>query len=198
MTTVSRKCLHQVLLLAIALLAAMPARASEEAVQTFLGIPTLGWKIINFVAFFGLLAYLLARPLQSFFASRRHAITEELEAAARQRQEAERLKAETEQRVAALEIEIATLRQRLQEEGERERDALIRQSETEAARLAIQAQQEADRRVADARTELAREAAESAASLARELLATELTPEDRDRIFARTLERLNESRGGSR
>ncbi len=191
--------LHKSLLHAIAwaagLLLSVPAHASEGAAESFLGIPTIGWKIINFVAFFGLLTYLLARPLQSFFASRRQAIAQALEDAARQREEAERLKAETTQRVAALESEIVALRERLRQEGEREREALVRQGETEAARLTAQIELEAQRRVAAARSQLAREAAEAAASLTRELLARELTPEDRDRIFARTLERLGAETG---
>jgi F-type H+-transporting ATPase subunit b len=183
---------------AAVLLLPAPVHASEEAAQRFLGIPTLGWKVINFAAFFGLLTYLLARPLQSFFASRRHAVSQELQEATRRLEEADRLRAETEQRVAALQSEIAALRERLLVEGARERDALTRQGEAEAQRLAAQVKLEADRRVAAARTELARETAEAAAMLARELLARELTPEDRDRIFARTLQRLSSSAGGAR
>ena len=158
--------------------------------------PTIGWKIVNFLLFFGLLAYLLTRPLQHFFASRREGIAKELEEAERLKVEAVRLTAETEQRVAGLEAEIAALRQRLRQEGEREREALKLQGEAEATRLSAQVQQEADRRVAAARSELAREAAETAAEIARELLAKELTQEDRDRIFSRTLARLSAPKGG--
>jgi F-type H+-transporting ATPase subunit b len=182
---------------AVSLFLALPTLASEGgAEETYLWIPTIGWKIINFLFFFGVLAYLLSRPLQHLFTSRREGIAKELEEAERLKIEATRLTTETEQRVAGLEAEIAGLRERLRLEGERERDALQRQGETEAARLIAQVQQEADRRVAVARTELAREAAQTAAEVARELLAKELTQEDRDRIFLRTVARLTGPGGG--
>jgi F-type H+-transporting ATPase subunit b len=197
MSDALRRALRSALSGAVALLLAMPALAAEEASEKFLGIPTLGWKVINFVAFFGLLAYLLGKPLQSFFANRRKAIGQELEEAERQRQEAARLHLETEQKVAALSAEITALTSRLHDEGQREREALIRQGETEAARVIGQIQQEADRRVAAARGQLAHEAAEAAVTMARELLARELSSEDRDRIFSRTLERLNATPRGA-
>ena len=40
--------------------AALPAWASEGSAETFLGLPVVLWKTLNFVGFFGLLAYLLA------------------------------------------------------------------------------------------------------------------------------------------
>ena len=111
--------------------------------------------------------------------------------------EAERFRIEMEHRVATLAGEIATLKERLRSEGERERQALERQGEGEAARLVSQIEQEAARRVQDARRQLASEAASVAADLAVELLRRELTAEDRERIFRTTLERLGERPAGS-
>jgi F0F1-type ATP synthase membrane subunit b/b' len=95
-----------------------------------------------------------------------------------------------EQRVAALSGEIEALKERLRRDGERDRAALEREGEEEAARLVAQIGQEVARRVAEARRELASEAAAVAADLALDLLQRELTPEDRERIFRDTLERL--------
>jgi len=179
---------------------AVPARAAEGGeATTFLGLPRWLWYSANLLAFFGLLVYLLAKPLSRFFHTRRTEIARALAEAARQREEAARLQAETEGRVASLESQIAALRVRLRREGEREREALERQGEQEAARFLAQMEQEAVRRVEEARTALAREAAEVAAELARELLEKEITPADRERIFRTTLERLrSEGRGGGR
>lgn len=170
-------------------LAAMPAWA-EEGGETFLGLPTLVWKVVNFVVFFGLLGYFLARPLQAFFRTRRQAIARQAEEAAQAQQQATELRNTMERRVAALSGEIAALKDRLRKEGERERDALERQGEAEAARLVGQVELEANRRVAEARRELAAEAANVASDLALEILRRELTEEDRQRIFAASLERL--------
>jgi len=177
------------LMAAAVTVAAVPAWAGEAG-ETFLGLPTLVWKIANFVVFFGMLAYFLARPLQAFFRTRKQAIAAQADEAARAREQAAELKATMERRLATLGDEIAALKDRLRRDGERERDALERQGETEAARLVAQVEQEADRRVAAARRELAVEAANVASDLALELLRRELTEEDRQRIFATTLERL--------
>ena len=155
----------------------------------------LFWKVFNFVLFFGVLGWLLRKPLGQFFRGRREAIAHQLAEATRQREEAERLQREMETRIAGLETEISTLRERLRLEGERERQALEQQGEAESARLLAQLDQEASRRVAAARTLLAHEAAETAVALARELLARELDPADRDRIFRATLERLQQTGG---
>ena len=170
-------------------LVALPASAAEEG-SGFLGVPSLVWKSANLVVFFGLLAWLLARPLSKFFRARRDQIGSQLEEATFHQQEAERLRAEMEQRIAALAGEIAELKDRLRREGEREREALERQGEAEAARLLSQLDLEASRRVHEARRQLASEAASVAAELALELLERELTSEDRERIFRATLERM--------
>jgi len=178
---------------------ALPAWAAEEAGEGFLGLSPLFWKIANFILFFGLLFYLLVRPLSKFFHTRRAQIDAQMKESVHQRQEAERLRTEMEQRLTALSGEIASLRERMRRDGERERAALERQGDAEAARLVAQIDQEASRRVEEVRRELAADAAEVAAQLAIELLQRELTPEDRDRIFRTTLERLGaRSIGGGR
>jgi F-type H+-transporting ATPase subunit b len=183
------------------LLYAFPAFAApeKEAATTFLGLPVWLWKTANLIGFFGLLAYLLAKPMAQFFRTRRDEIGRQIAEAARQRDEAVRMKAEMESRVAALQGEIGALRDRLRADGEHERVELERQGDAEAKRLLGQLDEEATRRVAEARTQLAGEAAQIAADLALELLQRELTPADRDRIFKRTLERLSgPAAGGAR
>ncbi len=178
---------------------ALPALAAEEGAETFLGIPTVVWKSLNLLAFIALLVYLLARPLRHFFRARREEIGRALDGAAKQRDEAARLRSEMEARVASLEGEIGALQERLRREGERERETLEKQGETEAARLLAQIEGESARRLEEARSRLAREAADVAAELAWELLERELTEADRERIFNATLERLrSHAAGGAR
>ena len=49
-------------------LLAAPAAAEEGG--GFLGLPSIFWKSANFVVFFGLMVYLLARPLSRYFRDR--------------------------------------------------------------------------------------------------------------------------------
>lgn len=183
------------LLLGLTLAAPAFASAGESGPETVWGLPPLFWKAFNFLLFFGVLGWLLRKPMGQLFSGRREAIAHQLAEATRQREESERLQHEMEARIAGLETEISTLRERLRLEGERERQALEQQGEAESARLLSQLDLEAARRVEAARTELAHEAAETAVALARELLARELGPADRDRIFRTTLERLQQTGG---
>jgi len=185
----------------VLLLAAAPALASAEAGEpaTFLGLPVWLWKTANLLLFVGLLVYLLAKPLSRFFHARREEIARSLADAARQRDEAAAMRVEMEQRVAALEGEIAALRARLAADGEREKAELERAGEAEAARALAQLDEEARRRMVEAREALAGEAASIAAEMALEILERELTSEDRERIFRRTVARLSApATGGAR
>lgn len=188
----ARTALRRTVLAGAVLAASMPAFASEGAAETFLGLPVVLWKTANMLVFFGLLAWLLVRPLAHMFKSRQEDIARRLEEAERQRAESESLRAEMETRLERLAGEIAELQERLRREGEHERAALIAQGETEAQRLLEQVDREAKRRVEEAREQLAGEAARIAADLATELLAKEMTAEDRRRIFERALTRLQQ------
>jgi len=180
-------------------LAAAPVLASEGGSSTFLGLPVALWKTANMLLFFGLLAYLLAKPVSAFFRNRNDEIARKLRDAEKERAEAAQLRAEMEERTAKLADEIAALQERLRQEGEREKAALERQGEEEAKRLLEQIEREADRRVDEARERLAAEAAAVAAELSVELLQREMTAEDRRRIFDETLERLRTQQvGGGR
>jgi len=180
-------------------LAAPPVLASEGGSSTFLGLPVALWKTANMLLFFGLLAYLLAKPVSAFFRNRNDEIARKLRDADKERAEAAQLRAEMEERTAKLASEIAALQERLRQEGEREKAALEQQGEEEAARLLEQVEREAGRRVDEAREQLAAEAAAVAAELSVELLQREMTAEDRRRIFDETLERLRTQQvGGGR
>lgn len=172
-------------------LSAQAVEAAEGAAATFLGIPTVFWKIANLVVFLVVVAWLLARPLSRFFHTRREDIARELREAERLRWEAEAMQQEMTAKMAALEGEMVALRERLRREGEAERERLVAEGEQEAARFLRQVEDEAARRLVAARQQLAREAAEAAAAVAWEILGKEITPEDQDRIFEATLARLS-------
>jgi F-type H+-transporting ATPase subunit b len=199
-TRAIRSLLSSGFLALVTVAVAAPAWAQEEGgTGTWLGVPRVVWYSLNLILFLGLLGWLLAKPMAKFFRSRQEEIAESLAEARRQREEAARMKTEMEQRLASLEGEISALRERLRQEGEHEREALARQGEQDAHRLLAQLDEEATRRVEEARTTLAREAAGVAAELAWELLQREVTPEDRERIFRTTLDRLRtEAKGGAR
>lgn len=174
------------------LLVAQGAEAAEAAADTWLGLPTVVWRVANLLGFLLVLAWFLARPLSRFFHTRREEIARELHEAERLRAQAAAMQQEMNAKVAALEGEIRALRERLRWEGEAERQRLIQEGEREAAKLLRQVEDEAARRLVAARERLAREAATTAAAVAWEILRKEVTPEDRERVFQATLKRLQE------
>ncbi|MCS7181806.1 MAG: hypothetical protein NZ869_01660 [Thermoanaerobaculum sp.] len=178
--------------LLMALWATPALAAAGGGPETFLGIPTVVWKVANLVVFLTILGWFLARPLSRFFHARREEIARQLREAERLRAEASALHQEMSAKLAGLHGEIAALQERLRREGERERQLLVAEGEREAARFLRQVEEETKRRLAAAREELAREAAQSAALVAWEILGKEITPEDRERIFRATLARLQQ------
>lgn len=164
----------------------------------FLGLPRPLWYTVNLLLFLGLLGYLVAKPLNRFFTDRSAEVSRQLVEAQRQQEEAMALRRELDGRVHSLEAEVTALRERLREEADRDRQALDLQGEREAARMVQQVDAEVHRRLLEARELLARDAANLAADLAWELLEREMEPADRERIFQRTLRRLQASGEGTR
>jgi len=187
------------LILAVVLMsAASPVLAAGGGeAGPFLGLPRPLWYTVNLVLFLGLLGYLVARPLNRFFTDRSAEVSRQLAEAQRQQEEAVALRHELDRRVHSLEAEVTALRRRLREEAERDRQALDLQGEREAARLVQQVDAEVHRRLLQAREVLARDAATLAADLAWELLEREMEPADQERIFQRTLQRLQAAGEGT-
>ena len=86
------------------------AEKKEEAESGHGGTKELIWKIVNFVAFFGILFYFLRNPAGEFFANRTAAIQREMVEAKAAREKAEKRLAEIEQKLARLSEEIAEFR----------------------------------------------------------------------------------------
>ena len=166
-------------------LAAAPAWAAEEeeVAQKFLGIPVEIWKLANLLLILGVLVYFLGRPFSQHFRKRRGDLDEAIDRAAAEREKAIALSAEMTARLASLEKEIAEIRRRGAEEGEREKRAQIEAAAREAETLRKNAAAEIDHRLAAAKADLARAAAALAADRAREVIAASITDEDRRRLL---------------
>lgn len=176
-----------------ALLAARPAAAAADPFATWMGLPAWIWMLANLILFFGVLGYYLGPPIARFLEARGRRIHEELAEARERRSEAAELQASLGAKVAALEAQIAEILERAGSEGHREHDAVLEHAEREKERLLAQAKGEIDHRVTQARQELKDFTAELSARLAREQLERELGPNERQRIFRRNLDRLEEA-----
>jgi F-type H+-transporting ATPase subunit b len=171
----------------------MLALLSEEAAEhadKVLGIPGWIWQIANLAAFLGLLVYFVARPITEGFRKKQVEVEERLRQARERRAEAARFESEIRERMTRLEREIADIRAQGRTDGEAEKNDLAARADREAERVRQESQAEIERRVAFAREELRQAAADLIASSAREQLHREITDEDRRRLLAESLSRM--------
>jgi F-type H+-transporting ATPase subunit b len=188
---------------ALAALVSLPALASEGGESdTFLGLPRWVWLWANLLLFLGILGYFIVPGVRRFLDSRTREIDASLEKARTQQEEARRMKQDLSGQIETLRREMADLVKRSEVEAEREREEILAQADRERVRLLEQTQQEIELRVAAAKKELQRYAAELASGLARERIEREIDPPKLDRLFDRSLARLEseqrDSRAGNR
>lgn len=174
-------------------LAAAPAWAAEEeeVAHKFLGLPVELWKLANLLLILGFLVYFLGRPFSQHFRKRRGDLDEALDRATAEREKAVAIAAEMTERLASLERQIAEIRRRGAEEGEREKRAQIEAAAKEAETLRRNAAAEIDHRLAAAKADLARAAAALASDRAREVIASSITDDDRRRLLEESVRNVS-------
>jgi len=175
---------------ALFLVAALPAAASEDPFEPWLGLPSWIWMLANLFIFFGILGYILGPPITKFLEDRARGIREELDEARERRAQASNLQASLGPKIAELEAQIDEILERAGHDGQHEHDEILAQAEREKERLLAQADGEIQHRVDMARQELKDFTAGLAADLARERLESELGPAERRKVLLRNLDRL--------
>ena len=155
-----------------------------------LGIPLFVWQLANLVGFVAVLLYFVARPLTRLFRQRQLDIERRVREAQERRAEAARLEAEIHERMARLDIELEEIRARGIAEGEAARAELLERAEREAEVVRRQAEEDIGRRLEEAKRQLRAAAAELTAASARDLLLAQVTEEDRRRLLAESVARL--------
>ena len=155
-----------------------------------LGIPLAVWQLANLIGFLAVLFYFVARPLTNLFRQRQLEVERRLKEAQERRADAAKLEAQVHERMAQLDRELAEIRARGVAEGEAARVELIQRAEQEAEAVRRQAEEEISRRLESAREQLRAAAAELTALAAREILSAEVTEEDRKRLFAESVAKL--------
>jgi F-type H+-transporting ATPase subunit b len=171
-------------------------RLSEEGAEhaeKFLGLPLWIWQTLNLVLFFGVLYYLVAKPLTEAFRKRQMDIEERRLQAEKQRQSVQSLAADIRERTAKVEREIEEIRKQGRTDGEQARAALAARAAEEAERIRKDATEEIDRRLSAAKSELRQSAADLTAASATDILHREITPEDRQRMLTESVSRMKEA-----
>ena len=140
------------------------------------------WPALNFVLFAAVLVRFLRGPIRESFRERGARLKESLEAGARARSAAERLRAELTRAMA----DLPSLRERLKADlraaAERERDNLLEQGRRGAERIRTDAKVLAEQEFAAARNAVRAEVSAEAIRQATEVIARGLGPEDQERF----------------
>jgi F-type H+-transporting ATPase subunit b len=149
-----------------------------------------GWEWANFVVLAGGLGYLAVKMGGPYFAARSQEIRKGIA-------DAEKLKAEADQRVAAvnakmasLDAEIQSIRETIRAEGARERERLQREGAAGLARIAAHVEQEVESMSKAARNALRKYSAELALKLAEQKIRSRMTPDVQDELARSFVQQL--------
>jgi F-type H+-transporting ATPase subunit b len=155
-------------------------------------VELLRWS--NFVILFGILGYLLRKPMGRFFSDRGREILEGIARGRRAREEAAARLRDIEARLAGLEAEIARLRQAAGTEAQADHDRLRARAQAEAEKIRAMAEHEIAWLAKQARSEIKDYAAALAVELAEQRIRARLTPERQDALLRRYAEQVGSAR----
>ena len=153
------------------------------------------WRWFNLLLFLGVMFYILRRPIQNFFGTRREEIRRDLMRAQEERDAALAKLEEVEARLVNLNSEVEAIRERARREAEEERERIARSTEDEIRKLGDQARREIEGASKAARQDLRRYAAEQSVRLAEEMIRARMRPEDDVRLMNEYVENLGGIRG---
>jgi F-type H+-transporting ATPase subunit b len=180
-------------LVAAAILALAPSAAFAATGGDEGGGWTFFWQVLNLVLLVAVLVWFGRAPVRQYFGDRRHRVRESLDSSARLLAEAEARLAEWQQKLARLDDEIAATRETTRQLAEAERERILAEARTSAERIRRDAVLAVEQELRRARTTLRAEASELALELAERMLREELTADDRERLVAEFVERIERS-----
>lgn len=170
---------------------ALSARAAEEGGKAAAENVSDIFRWVNFAIVIGILVWLFAKILPSWFRGNSESISSAITEATAARAEAERQVREAEAKLAQLQQEIASLQAAAQREAAAEGEHIRAVTQSDAKKVGIAAQAEIEAAERAARLELKVLAASFAVDGAESLLAKQLTPAAQESLvdtFVKSLE----------
>lgn len=185
--------------LGLALLAAFPAWAAEEAhggeQPGIINLNmTLLIQVVNFLILIAVLYKFLYKPLTQFLATRADGIKHSLEEAKAARETAAQAQKEYEAQILATRREAAAMRESAIREVEEERQRLLKISREEAARLVTEAKAQIEQEVKKAKVELRAEVVGLSLGVAERVIARSLTADDHRRLAEQVVAEIGSGR----
>ncbi len=154
-------------------------------------IPRVVWfQFLNFFLYVALLAYLLRKPLISFFTARAENFRQALLKAESARQEAEKQKHDIQKRLAKLQDAANENLQKARAEAEDLRKRIIGEAQDLAISLKTEAQRTAEIELQRAKFELREELLNQAVQSAKAILNTQIAETDQKRLQTEFVEKI--------
>jgi F0F1-type ATP synthase membrane subunit b/b' len=148
------------------------------------------WRFLNLAIFIDLMIYLLKKPLSNAFKTKRETIRAEMIKAEQERQAALAQLTATEAKLARLDTEAETIRQRAAQEAAAEKTRITAQTELEITKVREQANSEIERAGKQIKTELRRFSAEESIRLAEEKIKNQINPQTDARLVKANIQSI--------
>ena len=151
------------------------------------------FQIINFILLVALLVYVYRKNASGAFEKRSLEIKTAMEEAAAAKMKAEEKYQEYQNRLNLLDDEIRQIMERVKEDSEKEREAILAEANSQAEKLIKQAELTAKQEVELAKQMLRKEAVDLAADLAGKAVKEAMTPEDQKNWVKTYIEKIGEN-----
>ena len=134
--------------------------------------------LFNMAVFFGLVFYLIKKPIAAALKNNQESIAKQLESAEAKEKESEKKLQEIEERMSGLKDEIEEILKKTDETANKEKMAIVEKAHEEARKIEAMAEKSIERKFKAARSELSTFATELAVEKAEEILNKQITEAD--------------------
>lgn len=150
---------------------------------------TLWTALAIFLLFFGL-SYLLFNPVRAMLEKRKKKISDELTEAEKSLREAERMKAEYDEKIGHAEAESHEILDEARRNAVRSRNEIINEAKEDASRIRAKAAADIEQEKLHARDDMKQEIVTIASKIAEKVVSGGMTAEVEDRLVDETLDEI--------
>ncbi len=166
------------------------AAAGHGGGETTERLLDLLYRFINFIIFFGVLFFLLRKPLKQALADRRDSIKKELQELETKKEEANREFQALEKRISNIKEEREAILAEYKDEAEKEKQKIIENAHKTASRIIDQSQITIQQEMQKANQALRQEMSDMAVRMAEDLLKKNITENDQKVLIGEYLAKV--------
>jgi F-type H+-transporting ATPase subunit b len=164
--------------------------AAGHGGETTARLLDLLYRSINFIIFFGVLFFLLRKPLKQALIDRRDSIQKELQDLEAKKEEANREFQALEKRISNIKKERETILAEYKAEAEKEKQKIIDNAQKTASRIIDQSQKTIQQEMQKANQALRQEMSDMAVLMAEDLLKKNITDNDQNLLIGEYLAKV--------